>query len=406
MPALTPERLLGGPDDLAQLLYFTTPSVTADGRTLVVVRDEGGNPNLWAFDLATRTARRLTDQRDGVLKSYVYFRGRPHRGFSKASVSLDAARRRAYFIQGPDICCVGLDGDEARVVARLPEDQVTAFTHLSADGRRLCVPTTDARALADDTPPTARTGENRVGGRRNEVITDKPAYDIDERVRREGLSSWLRIYDTASGQLLRCERVPQGWVTHVQFSPANPDWILYNHEWPSDCGVRRLWLWDGVRHRRLREAGDERRREDWVCHEMWTADGAHIIYHGKFADGPAFIGRVSPTGGDNLEIALPAAYHRYGHFTAATWRNDWLVSDGYWHPDHQPENGLWGGEWLTRLAVDWPAKRIEWTPLCPHLSAWDCQDSHPHPVFGLGDTHIYYTSNAGGGRSVWRVALA
>src|ERR1041385_7060085 len=142
------ERLVGGSDDIAQLLYFTTPSVTADGRTLVVVRDEDGNPNLWTCDLATRALRRLTDQRDGVLKSYVYFRGRPNRGFSKASVSLDAIRRQVYFIQGSEIRGVGVEGGE-RVIARLPENQVTALTHVSADGRRLCVPTTDARALDD-----------------------------------------------------------------------------------------------------------------------------------------------------------------------------------------------------------------------------------------------------------------
>src|ERR1051325_6339825 len=127
----------------------------------------------------------------------------------------------------------------------------------------VCACRRPTRARSRTTRRTAiGTGENFVGGRRNEVITDKPAYDIDERVRREGLSSWLRLYDTATGALLRCERVPQAWITHVQFSPVHADWILYNHEWPSDCGVRRLWLWDGTRHRRLRDIGPGRRRDD------------------------------------------------------------------------------------------------------------------------------------------------
>lgn len=398
------QQLVGDAASPAQLLYFTTPSVTADGRTLVVVREDGGNPNLWALEPGTGALRRLTDNRDGTLKSYVYFRGNPNRGLGKASISLDPVRGCLYYVQGQEICRTDLAGG-SRVIARLPADQVTAFTHVSADGRRLCVPTTDARALEEDAPSGPTRGENTVAGRRNEIITDKPAYDIDERVRREGLSSWLRVFDTVTGEPLACERVPRAWITHVQFSPANPAWILYNHEWPSDCGIRRLWLWDGAEHRRLRPEGGRRSRSDWACHEMWQADGAAIIYHGKYADGTAFVGRVSPAGGDNVEIALPPAYQRYGHFTAGTKHADWLVSDGYWHPAGEPGDGKWGGEWITRLAVDWPRGRIEWTPLCRHHSLWDCQDSHPHPVFGPGDEAIYFTSNLGGGRSVCRVAV-
>ncbi|PTX96531.1 hypothetical protein DB354_07695 [Opitutus sp. ER46] len=313
-------------------------------------------------------------------------------------------RGRVFYLQGDDLMRVDLADGKARAIARVPAGQVTAFTHLSADGCRICLPTTDARALEDDVPAPQR-GENFVAGKRNEVITDKPAYDIDERVRREGLSSWLRVFDTETGAQLACERVPQAWITHVQFSPVNPDWILYNHEWPSDCGIRRLWLWDGRTHRRLREEGAGRSRADWACHEMWEADGRGIIYHGKYADGRAFIGRVSPAGGDNVEIALPARYQRYGHFTAGTQHTDWLVSDGYWHPEGAPENGLWGGEWITRLQVDWAARHITWTPLTRHHSAWDCQDSHPHPVYGPGDRTVYFTTNVGGGRSVARCSV-
>jgi len=403
MPQL--EILANGQDgNLAQLLYFTCPSVTHNGRHLVFVRETEGNPNLHLLDLQTREERRLTDNREGTLKSYVYFRGRPYVGFGRASMSLDARKGLVYWIQGLELRCVDLEGNQ-RVVTRLPEGQMTAFTHVSSDGRRICVPTTDERALEDETlPPGTGKGENLVGGRRNEIISDKPSYDIDARVQAEKLNSYLRVYDTATGEQLLCERVPQAWITHVQFSPVNADWILYNHEWPSDCGIRRLWLWDGSAHRRLRTEGQGRSRNDWSCHEMWTHDGRSIIYHGKFADGTAYVGRVSPEGGDNVEIALPKHYHRYGHFTAGTVHADWLVSDGYWHPDGAPENGLWGGQWITRLQVDWEARRIDWVPLCEHHSRWDCQDSHPHPVFVQGDDSIVFTTNLGGGRSVARVS--
>ena len=368
------------------------------------IREEGGNPNLWALDLAKGGERQLTFNPDGPLWSYVYFRGNPHRGLGKASVSLDAVRRQLYFLQGDNLCRLELETGAQRVLNRIPADQVTAFTHVSADGRRICVPTTDARALEEEVIGGA-SGENLVGGKRNEVIRDKPAHDIDARVQAERLSSWLRIYDTATGAEIACERVPQAWVTHVQFAPQNSDWILYNHEWAGDCGIRRLWLWDGQTHRRLRTEGDGRSRQDWVCHEMWQADGSGIIYHGKFTDGTAFVGRVTPDGGNVTEIALPKAFHRYGHFTAGTQHSDLLVSDGYWHPEGEPENGRWGGEWITVVEADWIRRRLNWRPLCRHESLWDCQDSHPHPVFTFDETAVLFTSNAGGGRSVCRVKV-
>jgi oligogalacturonide lyase len=130
----------------------------------------------------------------------------------------------------------------------------------------------------------------------------------------------------------------------VQFSPVDSRMILYNHEWPADCGIRRLWLWDGRKHIMLRTASGTRSRTDWDRHEMWQADDQFIIYHGKFADGNAFVGRVSPA----------------------------------------------SGEWISLQVVDWENQSIHWLPLCEHQSFWDCQDSHPHPIFDHSDGNVYF----------------
>ena len=59
----------------------------------------------------------------------------------------------------------------------------------------------------------------------------------------EGLSSYLCVYDTASGALAYEKRIPLCWITHLQFNPVDPEIIMYNHEWPfSDCGIRRIWI--------------------------------------------------------------------------------------------------------------------------------------------------------------------
>ena len=401
---MTASKVTGGIASNDQLLYFTSSSLDDSDEHLVLISDRSGHPNLVVRHLASGEEVQLTRNTGGTLKSYVYFGGNERRGLGKASVSFDAQRRLLYYIQDDALCCTAFDGSTC-ILNRIPADQVTAFTHISADGQRLCVPTTDARALeaerlVNDSPAYAANQEKK-----NEVISDKPDYDIDERVRTEGLSSWINVFDTQSGELIAREQVKQAWITHVQFSPLDSRHILYNHEWPSDCGIRRMWLWDGERHIRLRHEGDGRSKADWTCHEMWQADGKYIIYHGKYADGRAYVGRVDPNGRDPVEIALPDAYHRYGHFTAGNGHNDWLVTDGYYHPEGVPENSNWGGEWISLVTVDWEKRKIQWTGLCQHESFWDCQDSHPHPIFDHADRFIYFTSNKAGSRSVYRVAV-
>lgn len=386
-----------------QLLYFTSSSLTADDRWLVFISDRDGVPNLFGRDMFSGREVRLSANSAGVLKSYVYFDGIPDHGLGKASVSLDGARGLVYFLQGRQICRASLDG-EVTVLAEYPAGQVTAFTHVSADGRRLCVPTTDAAALCGDEQAlvafasAGASGRSSVNRASNTRLNGRPQYDVDGRIRALGLSSYLRVYDTHSGDLLFCEPVPAAWVTHVQFSPLNCDWILYNNEWCADSGIRRMWLWDGQHHRALRDEADGRSRKDWTCHEMWERDGTAIIYHGKYADGPAYLGRVSPDGKDRVEIPFPPGWDRYGHFTVGA--PGQLVSDGYYRDDENDKAEIC--PWICQLRVDWQQASAEWLPLCRHDSSWDSQDSHPHPIYDHAAKAVFFTSDRDGKRAVYR----
>lgn len=373
-----------------QLLYFTSSSLTSDDRWLVYISDRMGDPNLFALDQRSGQDRVLTDNHAGYLKSYVYFDGNPNRGFGKASVSLHAQSGTVYYLQGDNICAVDLAG-KRRVLAQVPSGQVTAFTHVSLDGTRLCVPTTDARAL---------DAERLVKGR--------PDYDIDERVQREKLVSTLRVYDTRTGQEILSERVPQAWITHVQFCPTDNDLILYNHEWPGDCGIRRVWLFDGRsgEHIRMRTEGQGRSRSDWVCHEVWDQDGRTILYHGGFDGGVYFIGKVDRDGSNRVEVGFPPEYRKYGHFNLN--HAGLLVGDGYYQEPGEEElpgarNEWRGGEWISLQKMDWINRSMEWVPLCKHGSNWENQDCHPHPIFNHAGSAVYFTSNISGRRAIYRV---
>lgn len=369
-----------------------------------MLTDRTGHPNVMVRDMATGEERILTDNRKGTLKSYVYFDGTLNQGLGKASVCLDGERDLIYFIQDDKICKVGLDG-AVLVLNFVPDGRMTAFTHVSADGRYLCVPMTDGRCLDFD-PETEGSGLDR-----------RPVYDIDGRCQEEDLSSYLCVYDTGTGAMLYEKAIPKCWITHVQFNPRNPEQIMYNHEWSSfDCGIRRIWLYDHASDTvtRVRTEGDDtlgnpggyaRKANDWVCHEMWSDDGKTIIYHGGYEDGPAMVGKFEPESGKYWEIALPDDYDAYGHFTMDHQGN--LVCDGYfkypWEVKKVRENSTDNGpdphkkdaEYICKVLPDWEKGTLAWIPLCRHESDWMGQDAHPHPIYSHSGDRVFFNSRMG-----------
>ena len=279
---------------------------------------------------------------------------------------------------------------------------MTAFTHVSDDGKRLCVPMTDGRCLDFD-PEKEGSG-----------VDKRPIYDIDGRVQEENLSSYLCVYDTSTGDLLYEKCVPKCWITHVQFNPVNPELIMFNHEWSSfDCGIRRIWLYNHATDEiiRVRTEGTDtlgntggyaRRADDWVCHEMWSDDGNVIIYHGGYSEGPAMVGKYELSTHRYWEIALPEEYNAYGHFTMD--HQQILCCDGYFkfHDEQKPvrenstDNGpdphKKDGEYISRVVPDWDKGTLIWIPLCKHQS--DClgQDAHPHPIYSHKGNYIFFNS--------------
>lgn len=386
-----------------QLLYFTCSSLSADDRRLYVISNRDGHPNVFVKDLETGEERQLTHNKKGILKSYVYFDGTLNEGLGKASVCLDSKRDIIYFIQDDCICKVGLDGKPV-VLNHVPDNRMTAFTHVSDDGKWLCVPMTDGRCLDYD-PETEGSG-----------LDKRPVYNIDQRVQDEQLSSYLCVYDTTTGALRYEKRVPCCWITHVQFNPADPEIIMYNHEWPCrDCGIRRIWLYNHHTDEiiRVRKEGTDtlgnpngypRKAADWVCHEMWSDDGNIIIYHGGYDNGPAMVGRYDMRTQQYWEIALPEEYKSYGHFTMD--HQQILCCDGYFKfaddklivrensTDNGPDPHKKDGEYISRVVPLWEEGILQWIPLCKHESDWLGQDAHPHPVYNHAGNRIYFNSRS------------
>ena len=394
-----------------QLLYFTCSSLSRDDERIYLISDRDGQPNVWMHDMFRGIDRKLTDNKKGILKSYVYFDGTENQGLGKASVSLDYVNERIYYIQDDRICRTDKEGN-IKVLNRVPDGRMTAFTHVSLDGKRLCVPMTDGRILDFD-PDTEGYG-----------LDKRPKYNIDQRVQDEKLNSYLCVYDTETGELLFEKTVPLCWITHVQFNPQDSDVIMFNHEWPAfDCGIRRVNIYDHkkdlfyhIRSEGENTGGDSRgyarKRQDWVCHEMWTDDGKTIIYHGGYDQGPAMVGRCDIDfsvedeeglpGRKFWEIALPDEYNAYGHFLMDHHGN--LTCDGYYRmpgekiierensTDNGPDPHRKDGAYITKVEPDWDGGKLKWVPLCKHDSDWLGQDAHPHPIYSHSGDRIFFNS--------------
>jgi oligogalacturonide lyase len=134
---------------------------------------------------------------------------------------------------------------------------------------------------------------------------------------------------------------------------------------------------------------------------MWERDGSAIIYHGEYAKGAPYLGRVKADGGDIQEITIQTGCNHYGHFTVGA--PNTLVSDGYYKTTDDKDQ--WGGQWICRLDANWDKSDITWTPLCRNGSGWKSQDAHPHPIIDHANRHVYFTSDMDGKRAVYRVPL-
>ncbi len=382
-----------------QLLYFTSPSHSHDGRWIILLSDRGGEYNLWALDMRDNTMRRISHNCEGWLRSYVYFDGHHDaRGLSRAGISFDAQRNRLYYIQGNRIICAEIETGEQHDVATLPSGEVTAFTDVSRCGKYLCVPTIHHAAFDEAEEP----------------------MQIGRTADALGIRSTVRIFETATGHEKILFSEP-GWVSHVQFRPTDAQQILYNHEWCDFGATRRMWWWNGYTSRRLRPADALVDARGTATHEVWRQDGQCLIYHGHYfiTDEPTpvqrtrqlyhqqpYIGRCFPDGDFREEIALDTGCHLYGHFMPNS-TGECVVSDGYFEADEVcREKSHAGGlkaRWITLFHLDWETLTARAQPLCRHDSSWSSQDAHPHPIFSHDAQSVWFTSDREGKRAIYQV---
>jgi hypothetical protein len=347
-----------------QHLYFTSPSVTADNRWLVFISERGGQPNLYAIERASGRIRPLTRNTRGLRLSYCYPWG-GLTGLSKSTPCLDPVRRRAFAVIDDQVWRCDVDDGSAAVLAPLPEPGITSFTHVSADGRWLCVPVTMPAEPFHEPATTQREQLERVW----------------RWVEQGKVRTKLWCFDTGTGAARLWAELPF-WVSHVQFDPTGGYHGICNSEglWHHQQVLPRIWcLSDTGRARPLYDQP----KDEQCGHENFDHTG-NVVYHGH-QGAAAYLVRRTQAGEivDRIRVDDLTAHH--------------AIPDGagYLVDCH---DGL-----IYRVADPGGARTV--TPLCRHDSSdWEEQDNHVHPI-ASDHGSVVFTSRRYGAPDVYEVFL-
>ena len=377
-----PVTRLTDPRFPTQHLYFTSPSVTADGRWLILMSHRDGQVNLFALDRAEHRLHPLTDNPHGTRFAYCYPYGNPS-GLAKSTPCLDPHRNRVFAQLDNQILRIDLDRRQSHVLWTVPPDTVSSFTHVTPDGRTLCVPLTNASAFVD---PARTQGEQM----------DRVAAHIDAG----NVRTQLHLIDTETGNARVWLEAPF-WVTHVHFDPTGSGHAIFNSEglWHRQAKIPRIWLTDPTGS--YRPLFQQSKGE--ICgHENFAADGT-IVYHGARAAAEHVTGDLK---------TFPDA--DAAHYLARRDRTGKLIEQRATDPipihHATPDHG--SGYIIDSL--DGLIYRVEpagaassgftFTPLCRHdTEAPEEQDNHVHATLTPRGDAIIFTAMRNGSRCVYEV---
>lgn len=273
-------------------LYYFVPSVTADGRYLVLHSERTGTVQLHRLDLATGELGQLTDGStwDAGWAVWCVWRLRGIYGHLSA---LSPVGDEVYYCQDDEIRASSVSTFADRLVARLPEGRMPiAQNAVSPDGRLLAIVHVDAREY------TRRLREREVAENMGRFDWGRDHH----RWFRNDLETALDVVDTATGELRR--------VITTDFHFHHVLWvddrtILVNH--PKD--VAGMWVVDvdGGNVRHLRPHTHPEAHSAVVNHQVVTAAGIAyeaVDYHD---DGTRtnYLGRYHPADDTFTEGRLP-----------------------------------------------------------------------------------------------------
>ena len=303
-------------EDGTQSLYFNQNAYTADGKKLIVTTADGG---IATINLSTQELKPLVPGRVSVLVA-------GHKSGDVYYTKRDTGAAVVY--------ATNVDTGATREVVKLPPGR--SVSSLNADETLLLGTYVDGPDRAPAAPPANRLPnvDGRFGQPNYEAVglDGKPMTYADAKdlrlhntlmATRAGPPRVLFTVNTKTGALKDIHREHE-WLGHLQFSPTDPNLIMFCHEgtWHE---VDRIWTIraDGTG---LKKMHTRTMNMEIAGHEFFSADGQNIWYDLQTPRGQDFW-----LAGYNIASGKRTWYHLQ--------RNEWSV-----HFNVSPDGKLFAGD--------------------------------------------------------------
>jgi oligogalacturonide lyase len=173
--------------------------------------------------------------------------------------------REAFFQNRSKIFAVNIDTGKEREVATLAAGSFGGISTVNSDGTLLAGTFSPGRREILDKYPRKADYFNRI-------------YDAN-------LPSQLFTLDLSTGKVTIAYE-EAAWLNHLQFSPTNPNLLMYCHEGPWHK-LQRIWLID-LTNRNIRKVHERTVDREIAGHEFWSPDGRTIWFDLQIPRGETF----------------------------------------------------------------------------------------------------------------------
>jgi len=237
-------------------LYFHQNPYTPDGKKLLITIPNG----LATVDLKTRKIERIVDGRVNVIIA----------GYKTGDI---------YYVKSGTVYATNPNTRQTREVGKLPAAPPggsVGVATVNADETLIAGTITEGRVPNEPAPP--QTSDNRnAPNSRGQAGADNYAgkESMMERRLAARLPMQLFTLNTRTGEVKTILRSTD-WLNHLQFSPTDPQVLLFCHEGPWHK-VDRTWIirTDGTGLTKLHTRTMNMEIEG---HEFWSADGKTVWY--------------------------------------------------------------------------------------------------------------------------------
>ena len=270
-------------------MIFKGSSLAIKGNDQYSRAEHKGMQQMYAVNLKTQEIRQIT-----------------HEPFS-VSTEIVCQRTHEMFFQHRDtVYACNTDNGCTRIVTIIPQNKVGGIVTVNSNGTLLAGTFSDPRE--------------------GEILRNNPRKgDYFNMIFEAKLKKTLFTINTKTGAIdsLYSENA---WLNHLQFSPADPNMLMFCHEGPWHK-VDRIWTIDVTKSDAPRLMHKRTIDREIAGHEWWGADGKHIYFDLQKPRGKTFyVGKVNAYTGEEKDYQLTRDEWCV-HYTSS-WDESFLAGDG------------------------------------------------------------------------------